>query len=184
MNKSILIGAASALALSTLALGAAAPAFAQDAVPTVGAYGNLGYSHLDPNGVNLNALGGRIGGRFWKYFGLEGEASFGVGDHSANIGGINGTTSMSHEIAGYAVGFLPVTPNFDILVRGGYGNTHLHSDFGGNSITRSVDSWNYGAGAQYFFTGHDGIRVDYTRNDYRDNMGHANVWGVSYVRKF
>lgn len=179
MNKSILIGAASALALV-----AAAPAFAQDQPSTVGAYGNLGYSHLDPNGVHLNALGGRIGGRFWNYFGLEGEASFGVGDHSSTVAGTPGTTSMSHQIAGYAVGFIPVTPRFDILARVGYGNTHLHDDFNGVSVTRSVDSVNYGAGAQYFFTGHDGIRVDYTRNDYRDNMGHANVWGVSYVRKF
>jgi hypothetical protein len=182
MNKIVLATAASVLAL------AAAPAFAQSGFGgPVGLYGNLGYSHLNPNGADLNTLGGRVGAR-WGYLGIEGEAAFGVGSDdistTTSAGPVPGSVSLAHSFAGYAVGFLPITPRFDILARIGYGNTHFNEKFPGVKDTISKDSVNYGAGAQYFFTGHDGIRAEYTRNDYRDNFGHADVWGVSYVRKF
>ena len=182
MNKIVL----AATALSARGL-AAAPAFAQTETRTVTGYGNLGYSHLDSNGVDLNTLGGRLGARIGSYFGLEGEAAFGVGhDTSTNSSGLAIDSKLAHSFAGYAVGFYPVTPRFDVLARVGYGNTHFTTTSGvagfDNSVSR--DSINYGAGAQYFFTGNDGIRAEYTRNDYRHDMGHANVWGVSYVRKF
>lgn len=179
MNKIVLATAAAALALAT------APAFAQDAsgATSLHAYGNLGYSHLDPSGVDLNALGARIGARY-GYFGLEGEGYFGIGDHTQTIGGVTGSTKLSHEFAGYAVGFLPVTPRFDILARIGYGTNKFNTHASTFSADTSRDSINYGAGAQYFLTANDGIRAEYTRNDYRHDAGHANVWGVSYVRKF
>lgn len=178
MNKIVLATALSALTL------AAAPAFAQSATSALTGYANLGYTHIDPNGVDLNTLGGRIGARYGSYFGVEGEASFGIGDHSTDVAGFTGTDKLAHSVAGYAVGFYPVTPRFDLLARVGYGNTHFNQTVSGVSDTISRDSINYGAGAQYFFTSHDGIRAEYTRNDYRDDGGHANVWGVSYVRKF
>jgi hypothetical protein len=178
MNKILLATAFSALALS------AAPAFAQDAAAGTHAYINLGYTHLDPNGAGLNALGGRIGARFGSYFGVEGEGSFGVGSDTTTVGRFPDKAKLAHSLAGYAVGYYPVTPRFDVLARIGYGNTHINNDVNGFSSTFSRDSINYGAGAQYFFTGADGIRAEYTRNDYRNDGGHANVWGVSYVRKF
>jgi hypothetical protein len=178
MNKIVLATALSALTL------AAAPAFAQSAGNGVNAYVDLGYTHLDPNGVDLNALGGRIGARIGSYFGVEGEASFGVGGHDYTSAGLAGRTKMAHQVAGYAVGYLPVTPRFDLLARIGYGNTHFNTNVGASSATISQDSVNYGVGGEYFFTGVDGIRADYTRNDYRHDGGHANVWGLSYVRRF
>ena len=180
MNKTILAATFSVLAL------AAAPAFAQTAeIPGgVQGYANLGYTHLDPNGYDLNTLGGRVGARFANYFGVEGEGTFGIGSDSTNILGLNQASKLDHEFAGYAVGFFPVTPRFDLLARIGYGNTHFSQTVGALSSTVSRDSINYGAGAQYFFTGNDGIRAEYTRDDYRHDMDHANVWGVSYVRKF
>ena len=178
MNKIVLAAALSALTL------AAAPAFAQEATGGVSAYGNLGYSHLDPNGTKLNALGGRIGARIGSYFGIEGEGAFGVGHDTTTLGGLDTQTKLGHSLAAYAVGFYPVTPRFDLLARIGYGNTHLNTTFNGVETTLSRDSINYGAGGQYFLTANDGIRAEYTRNDYRNGAGHANVWGVSYVRKF
>lgn len=179
MNKIVIAAAAASLGLFT------APAFAQDAaVSQTGVYGNLGYSHLDPNGSELNALHGRIGGRFGPYVGVEAEGAFGVGHHNTTVGGLNARTSLGHEIAGYAVGFYPVTPNFDVFARIGYGNTHVNTTVAGVESRFNHDSINYGAGGQYFFTGKDGVRAEYTRNDYRDSAGHANVWSVSYVRRF
>ena len=178
MNKFVLASALSAVAL------ASAPAFAQEAAGGMSAYGNLGYSHLDANSVNLNALNARLGARFGNYFGVEGEGVFGAGHDTNAIGGFSTQTKLAHSFAGYAVGFYPVTPRFDVLARIGYGNTHFNQSVAGIENTVSRDSINYGAGAQYFLTGNDGIRAEYTRNDYRHAGGHANVWGVSYVRKF
>jgi hypothetical protein len=182
-----------AAAVSSLAL-AAAPAFAQDATPrTAGFYGNLGYSHLDPMGSEVNAITGRVGGRFMNYLGVEGEATFGLGHSNDQIGSLPVQTQLGHSVAGYVVGFLPVSPNLDVFARVGYGNSHINRTYGGTPapgslagtyVHTSVDSVNYGAGAQYFFTPTDGLRGEYTRNDYRDNLGHANVWSLSYVRRF
>jgi hypothetical protein len=188
MHKFILAAAVSSLAV------AAAPAFAQDAAaPTTGFYGNLGYSHLDPMGSGVNAITGRVGARFMNYLGVEGEGTFGLGHSNDQVGGLPARTQLGHSIAGYVVGFLPVNPNLDVFARVGYGNSHINRTYGGTPaagslagtfVHTSVDSVNYGAGAQYFFTPNDGIRGDYTREDYRNGLGHANVWGVSYVRKF
>ncbi len=187
MNKIMLAAVASSLAL------ASAPAFAQTAPPVNGVYGNLGYSHLDPNGAGINAITGRVGGRFMNYFGAEAEGTFGVGHSNDSIGGLPAQTQLGHSLAGYAVGFFPVSPSFDVFARIGYGNSHINTTYGGavaagspagTLVHTSVDSVNYGAGAQYFLTPTDGIRGDYTRMDYRHGYGHANVWGLSYVRRF
>ena len=37
---------------------------------------------------------------------------------------------------------------------------------------------------QYSFDGKNGVRLDYTREQFQDKGGDANVWAVSYVRKF
>jgi outer membrane immunogenic protein len=178
MNKFVIAAALSAAAL------ASTPAFAQTAAPGVTGYGNLGYSHLDPNGVDLNSLGARLGARFGNYLGIEGEGYFGVGSHDTTVAGLPASDKLAHSFAAYAVGYYPVSPNFDLLARIGYGTNRLNTTVGGASTSLDRDSINYGAGGQYFFTPKDGIRAEYTRADYRDNGGHANIWGVSYVRKF
>jgi outer membrane autotransporter protein len=48
-----------------------------------------------------------------------------------------------------------------------------------------ADSVNYGVGAQYKVDDKNGVRVDYTRQQYRDNdAADANVVSVGYARKF
>ena len=42
----------------------------------------------------------------------------------------------------------------------------------------------YGGGGQYFFSGPNGVRVDYTRMQYGPTVGDSNVWSLGYVRKF
>ena len=46
------------------------------------------------------------------------------------------------------------------------------------------ESWNYGVGANYYFDGQNGLRGDWTRRDFEDDAGEADVYSVSYVRRF
>ena len=181
--KLALIAAAS---VATLAVaGFAAPALAQDAAAnapgTVTWYGNLGYTGVDSDHTDLSAVDARIGARFGRYFGAEGEAAFGV--NSSDIGG-GANVKLNNEEAIYGVGYLPVSPNADLFARVGYGDQDFH--FGGTaSGHESSGSWNWGVGGQYFFDGKDGVRLDYTRvNTTNHNVPDANTWGVNYVRKF
>jgi hypothetical protein len=176
--KTLIVAATAALAC------AAVPALAnaQD-TSTPAVYGTLGYSQASEEGVDLGAIQGRLGAR-WNHFGVEGELAGGVKSDDVNVGGTNVNVKLRHEEAIYGVGFLPVSPNLDLFARVGYGNSDIKASAGGSSATASGNSWNYGVGGQYFFTDKDGVRVDYTRHDFTGNGGNADVWGVSYVRKF
>ena len=171
-----LIVAASALALA----GVAAPAFAQSSFAPTSVYGNLGGAVYNTEGENVEAVQGRLGARFGRYVGAEGELAFGV--NSKTISGVD--IKLKSSYAGYAVGFLPVAPNVDLLARVGYGHATVKGSAGGMSVTDGEDTVNYGAGAQVFLTPNDAIRADYTRYDIRHDGGNANVWALSYVRKF
>jgi opacity protein-like surface antigen len=175
--KSLIAGVA-ALAVASVA----APAFAQG-LPTPTIYGDLGGSlvHDTDSSANLWAVQGRAGARFAKYFGAEGELAFGLGHDT--VSGVE--LKLRHEYAGYVVGFVPVQPNLDVFARLGYGHQSIRGTAGSTSVVDGMDSLNYGAGAQYFVTPKDGVRAEYTRFDYRGSgNGGANVWSLSYVRKF
>lgn len=175
-----LIAAASALAVAAIAV----PAFAQDnlSLAPVTGYTNLGYAYADTNGLGFNTLDGRAGVLFGKYLGAEAEFKFGIGTTNTNVAGTDG--KIQDAYAGYLVANLPVSPNFDVFARGGVGYTNYHLNSSGVTSEAGYPSWNYGAGAQYFLTAHDGLRVDYTRESFRDDAGHANVWGVAWVHRF
>jgi hypothetical protein len=171
MTTTRIMTAAAALALLT----APAISHAQD----VTGYGTLGATH-NQSGADNTTIQGRLGARFGQYVGVEGELSGGVdGDSSAGT-----KTKLKHQEAIYGVGFLPVSPNIDLLARVGYGNTEFRNRTGGVTTTPDVKSWNYGVGAQYAFDDKNGIRVDYTKQNYEHVKGDADTYGVSYVRKF
>jgi outer membrane immunogenic protein len=177
----IAAGAAAALLFAAPAAFADSPSYAGTTF-----YGDLGYTNLGLSGYgnpDISAITGRLGARFGEYLGVEGEATGGLNNDHVNIGGTTGSAGVSDQYAAYAVGYLPVMPNADILARIGYGNTDFHTSVPGGSFHGSDTSWNFGVGGQYFFDGHDGVRVDYTRADYEHGPD-ANIWGVSYVRKF
>ena len=191
--KSLPIIAAAAMALSAVA----APAFAQTVfgpstqwyVPT-GLYGNIGYSNLDTAngpGVDLSAITGRLGARFGRYIGVEGELSGGIGSDSNHVDGDTVKSHLQDQYAGYVVGFLPITPQFELLARVGYGaqGYHIKDETLGGVQDYHYDSVNFGGGGQYSFTPRDAVRVDYTRYD-AQGQGNpdSNTWNVSYVRKF
>ena len=92
---------------------------------------------------------------------------------------------QTHSAAVYGVGFLPLTPNLDLLARLGYGTTQFKTRLAGAESSFDADSVNYGIGAQYRFDDHNGVRVDYTRQQFRDNdAADANVLSIGFARKF
>jgi outer membrane immunogenic protein len=180
--KRLLIAASAAAALLT-----AAPAFAQTA-PFGQVYGTLGYSNFgaDQN-TNFDAFTARLGTRLGAHLGVEGEVSTGLGSDKGSYAGAPASLHLDDQYAAYGVGYLPVLPHADLFARVGYGHSDLHlsTNAPGASGGFGEDSINYGAGGQYFFDHHNGLRAEYTRQDYQcSNCGGADVWSVAYVRKF
>ena len=175
------------IASASIALlaGAAIPAVAaaQDTSSTQ-IYGNLGYSQSALEGIDLGAVQARLGARFTPHFGVEGELAAGIKGDSTTVSGVDLKSSLDHQAAVYGVGFLPIMPNADLFVRVGYGNNRVHQSAAGATASIDGDSWNYGAGGQYFFDDKNGVRADYTRYDLRNSSANADTWSVSYVRKF
>jgi hypothetical protein len=149
-------------------------------------YGTLGYSDTSTdNGADLSGITGRIGARLNPYFGAEGEVTAGIGADrfDAAHGGLG--AHLNDQYAGYAVGYLPVQPNLDLLARAGFGHSDFHVNGPGFGADTGADSWNFGAGAQYFLTPKNGLRAEYTREDYQcSHCSGADVWSVAFVRKF
>ncbi|RZJ94863.1 MAG: porin family protein [Brevundimonas sp.] len=166
--------AASAFAVPAMAQTMSSPSW----------YGTLGYSQLDHSDGDLGAVTGRVGAKFNRYLGVEGEASFGVKDDDFTVAGVDGSLEHQYDAAAYVVGTLPVTQNLELFARGGYGTTKIKAELGGDSYTADGESWNYGAGANYYFDAQNGVRADWTRRDFRDDAGEADVYSVSYVRRF
>jgi len=174
------------LAAATLAMiGAAAPALAQPVLAGVSGYGTLGVDDNNAGSSNIGAVQGRLGARFGRYFGVEGELSGGFDNARTDVGGVRSDVSLRDQYAAYAVGFLPVLPNADLLARIGYGASDLHVNQPLNSsFNRYETTWNAGVGGQYFFDGANGVRVDYTRETADRSDLDANVFSAAYVRKF
>ena len=174
-------------AASAAALAALTPAFAQAQTAAVapGIYGSLGYAHSDLGGdVETGAIQGRLGYRVHPHFGVEGELAGGVKSDHVTVGGTRVKVEQEHSLGAYGVGFLPVSPNTDLLARVGYGNTKMKASAGGTSAADDGDSWNFGVGAQHHFDGQNGVRLDYTRHEFRGGDGKANVWSMAYTRRF
>jgi hypothetical protein len=178
--KSLMI-ASSALALT---LPLAAHAQVSSMLSPVTVYGQLGYEDSHVDGANVGAIQGRLGARFGSYLGAEGELSAGVKSDTINVGGTNTNVSLRNQEAIYGVGFLPITPRFDLFGRVGYGHSSIKADPTLVADTGGQDSWNYGGGGQYFFDDKNGVRADYTRHEFVHGPQNEDVWALGYVRKF
>jgi len=161
----------------------AAPAMAQS-ISNPQVSGSVGYTVLDGDDANLGAITGRITAKVNPYFGVEGEASLGVKDDDVTVAGITGDLSHEYDAAAYVVGTLPISPNFELFGRLGYGTTRIKADVAGFSVTEDGESVNYGAGANYYFDAQNGLRADWTRRDFRNDGGELDTYGLSYVRRF
>lgn len=172
------------LLLTTAALTVlAAPAMAQEPVSRV--TGSVGYTQLDGDDGDLGAITGRATYNFTRHLGVEGEASFGVKDEDITIGAVDGSLEHEYDAAVYGVATLPVSENFELFGRVGYGTTSIKADVAGFTASEDGESVNYGVGANYFFDGRNGIRADITRRDFTDDAGgEVDTYSLGYVRRF
>ena len=172
-------------AASVATLFVAAPALAQVAPAQV--YGNVGYSHygadLDGEDVTLGTIDARLGARFGQYVGVEAEGGLGVKEESIDTGFGDVDIKIKNKLSAYGVGFLPIAPNADLFARIGFGRIELEAEGFGATASDDDTAVSYGAGAQYFFDGMNGVRAEYTRYEF-DEGGDIDSLGVSYVRKF
>ncbi|RKQ69071.1 opacity protein-like surface antigen [Litorimonas taeanensis] len=162
--------------IATLALtGFAGQAMAQD----TGAYGTLGVSTYEFDTYNIT---GRLGYNLNEYFGIEGEGSIGVIGEDDN--GVEVDTEW--DLGAYAVARLPLSNQFEAFVRGGYTVVSVEATVAGVTDSDEVDGYAVGGGVQYNLNDRSGLRLGYTYKD-GDLNGvdlDADVWDVSYVRKF
>lgn len=158
------------IAASVAALSLAFPALAH---AEGGVYTTIGYANVDVDPVNLGAIQGRLGMTFTPHLGIEGELALGVADDD-----ILGTTvELSNSYGVFAVARAPVSENVNLFIRAGLASVEV--DVGGTSAKEHGAA--YGVGVEGFFTAKDGVRFDYSRYEFG---GDADVWSLSYVRKF
>ncbi|KAF0184060.1 MAG: porin family protein [Hyphomonadaceae bacterium] len=162
------------LAALAAVVGVAAPASAQD----TGVYANAGYTHFDADDVTLGGVTGRLGYKFNPNFAVEGEASIGVKDD--NVGAVD--VELDHAVGVFGVGILPVTPNFEIFGRVGYGQVKASASVPGFNVAADEDGFAFGGGAQYMLTPKFGVRGDYTRLEGQDDG--VDTVSASAVVKF
>ena len=157
----------------------ALPAAAQTR-PEVSA--SVGYTRFvdSESDFDVGTITGRATARFNRYFGVE--AEYGAGFNEANIGGID--FKVKHDMAGYLVGYYPLSENFDLIARVGYGQTELEASSGGLSVSDTLEGAKLGIGGQYFFDKSNGVRGDVTRHEYQDNSGAFDAVSVMYVHRF
>lgn len=177
--------------IKTLIAASAAALFALPAVASAQtesrAYAALGYGQVDTQDATLGAVTARVGYKFLPYAGVEAEAGIGVEDEGfdVSIGGSSGVYELKHDVAAYAVAFLPLGDRFEAFARVGYGTTEIEASAFGVTPRGTGDSINYGAGASVFLDRYNGLRADWTRRDFQgDNAGEADAWTVSYIRRF
>ena len=174
------------LIASTLVAGSvlAAPFMAQ-AQNTTDVYGSVNYGQTRTKGADTGAILGRVGAKFTPNFGVEAEVAGGVDGDTVYTPGGPAKVKAEHQVAGYAVGYLPVTPNLDLLARAGYGTTKFSTNNAAAAqFDGSHDSWNYGVGAEYKFDAKNGVRADWTKSEYTKSDLSSNTVSVGYVRHF
>jgi hypothetical protein len=162
------------LAIILLAAAAAAiasPAAAQGADPGTW-YAGAGYTRYEFDGADVGGVTGRLGYRFTRYLGAEGEVTVGVEDDD--------NAELDNAFGIYGVGTVPLTDSFDVFGRVGYQRVQV--DGSGAFADVDDDGPGYGAGVNWRFSPNMGVRAEYTRLDADD--ADADTWSVSGVINF
>lgn len=168
-----------AATVAVAAIGIVAPAMAQ----TTG-YATLGYNHEKADDISLGSAQARMGLRFGRHLGVEGELSQGVKSDDITVGGVRTEVKARPAAAAYGVAYLPVGERADLFARVGYGTSRYRVTQGPVSVSDVDHNINYGVGGQYFFSDKDGVRVDYTRKTFNKADDDADTASVAYVRRF
>ncbi|HRP09424.1 MAG TPA: porin family protein [Terricaulis sp.] len=134
------------MSAAVAALGLAVIPAAASAEPYVG----LGYTHYDTDSGDVGGVTGRVGYNFSRYFGVEGEGTFGVNDDDVEL---------DRAYGAYVRGILPINERFDLHGRVGYNQAEFSTP--GGDV--DADGIAYGVGATFNVSQRFGIRADYTR---------------------
>lgn len=203
-----------ALTLTLSALGFIAPAAL--AADNDGAYVNIALTQLSTDldlsqldigsetidlgkpSLDIKMITGRLGYRLGDYFAVEGEFGKGFGGDTINkaVPITVGTTTVNIDTkteldidsyyGAFARGIFPVSEQFDIFARAGYGvasakgnaTASLAGITVSGSETEKASGLAYGVGGEYRFTDTDGVRLDYSR------LEDTNIISVAYSRRF
>lgn len=173
MYRSLIAASLSVLALTATASAQDAPQF------TLGA----GYERFDLDGVDLDSFVLRGGYDFNQYFGVEGQLNLGLGDDTVDVLG----TPVDVEL-NYAAGVFGVVRPWSndqasVFLRAGYTVADAEASLPGYNVSDNDNAWAFGAGGEWFFSGNNGVRVDYTRYEF-DEGSDADSFGIAYVRRF
>lgn len=166
--KTILLSTAAALI-------AASAASAQDAASKleVGA----GYTLLDSDGVDFDALTVRGGYAVSDFFGVEAEAMIGLGDEDIAPGV---SAELNHTLGLFIKIEYPLSERVSVFGR--LGHSWIEAEVTGLG-SDNANGLAYGGGAEFTISGPNAIRADYTKYDY-NNGGEVDGWSVSFVRRF
>lgn len=158
---------------------------------------------LGEEDASIFILNGRLGYRVNKFFAAEVEGGIGLGGDSLNrnvpvpVDGF-GTVDVDLDadidvetyVAGFARAIFPVSDQFDVFIRGGYGTAQAEVSavattalLGGASVmaedSQSVDGFAYGVGAEYHIAERQSIRLDASAIN-----SDVQFFSVSYGFKF
>lgn len=136
--------------------------------------------------AKITMINGRLGYRLNQYIAIEGDAGFGIGgdDFQRSIpvdvdplGVVTVDADADLDVKNYfgifARGILPVSEQFDVFVRAGYGTAKAEASaiattaalpgFSANvSDSQSTSDFAYGIGAEYHINERHGIRADFS----------------------
>lgn len=166
-------------AMATLALGANGAMAQSLSQPEL--YGSLGAGATENNKTDssLNSINGRVGAKLTPHFGVEGELAVGTNGDTVD----SGRYKLTNRKAAYAVGYLPVTPNLDLIGRVGVSDTKL-KNYSDTPAVEDGQAFDVGVGAQYNLNSAYSIRGDLTRSEFKDGRGDSDNVNLSVVRKF
>jgi len=165
------------IAISAVAIaGFASAASAQD----TGAYINVG---VDAYEFDAYTLSGKIGYKFTKYLGVEGQAAVGIIDKKDTVRGFEAKAGVDTSFGAFGVVRIPTGKGLNLIGRAGYHATQLSAAAGNVEIDVDTDGFAFGAGSEYIWDDVNGIRLEYTYMDNDSNEG-SDVFTLSYVRNF
>lgn len=167
-----------ATAIASLALSGAVAASAQDVGRVYGSVGVQGAKN-DKTDTNLNSINARVGTKITPHFGVEGEAAFGTNKDTTAAG----SYKLTNKVAAYGVGYLPVSPSFDLIGRVGVSDTDLKAPAVAGKLEQGT-ALDYGVGAQYHIDNNYALRADVTKSDFAHDNGNSTSTTVSLVKKF
>lgn len=184
-------------ALSVLASFAATSALAQTAPPApkeesnIYTYASGGYSLFNGGDVKFSAVTLRGGVMFNPNFGVELEASKGIGTGEVDINnfGISSVdVGLDYQISAFAIGRIPVGNKSNLFARIGYSSANLTIDvpaFSGSSDLELKDVI-WGLGGEYYFNNHFGVRGEVTgfKAEGKTIDNGLDIYSISLVAKF